>query len=120
MTALIIATAVVIIVLLGQSLMSVMIQVGHRLMVAHTKKMIAVVAVVEVGAVDKVASNKKSLFLKIAIVVAIVVVIVGIFIFKSAKNNDQTAQENTASQSQTEEDAVNYPCLLYTSPSPRD
>ena len=77
-------------------------------MVAHTKKMIAVVAVVEVGAVDKVASNKKSLFLKIAIVVAIVVVIVGIFIFKSAKNNDQTAQENTASQSQTEEDAVNY------------
>lgn len=112
MTALIIATAVVIIVLLGQSLMSVMIQVGHRLMVAHTKKMIVVVAVVEVGAVDKVASNKKSLFLKIAIVVAIVVVIVGIFIFKSAKNNDQTAQENTASQSQTEEDAVNYPLKI--------
>lgn len=79
---------------------------------AHTKKMIAVVAVVEVGAVDKVASNKKSLFLKIAIVVAIVVVIVGIFIFKSAKNNDQTAQENTASQSQTEEDAVNYPLKI--------
>ena len=74
--------------------------------------MIAVVAVVEVGAVDKVASNKKSLFLKIAIVVAIVVVIVGIFIFKSAKNNDQTAQENTASQSQTEEDAVNYPLKI--------
>lgn len=36
----------------------------------------------------------------------------GIFIFKSAKNNDQTAQENTASQSQTEEDAVNYPLKI--------
>ena len=31
---------------------------------------------------------------------------------KSAKNNDQTAQENTASQSQTEEDAVNYPLKI--------
>ena len=61
---------------------------------AHTKKMIAVVAVVEVGAVDKVASNKKSLFLKIAIVVAIVVVIVGIFIFKSGYNGNQCSIYN--------------------------
>lgn len=71
--------------------------------------------VAEVGAVDNTTSNKKSLFLKIGIIVAIVAVIVGIFIFKSVKNNDRTAPENTASQSQTDgstNSANNYPLKI--------
>ncbi len=58
--------------------MPVTIQVGHRLMGFRTKKTTAVVVVAEVGAVDNTTPNKKSLFLKIGIIVAIVGVIVGI------------------------------------------
>lgn len=57
------------------------------------KKMTAVVVATEVDAVDN-TSNRKSLFLKIGIVVAIVAVIAGIFIFKVI-NKENTVAPNT-------------------------
>lgn len=45
-------------------------------------------------------TNRKSLFLKIGIIVAIVAIIAGIFIFKAVKNKDRTASENSVSNSQ--------------------
>ena len=51
---------------------------------------------------DNTTPNKKSLFLKIGIIVAIVGVIVGIFIFKSVKDNEDTAPETSTSESQTD------------------
>lgn len=68
--------------------------------------------VAEVGAVDNTTPNKKSLFLKIGIIVAIVGVIVGIFIFKSVKDNEDTAPETSTSESQTDGSTANYPLKI--------
>lgn len=50
-----------------------------------------IVVVAGVDAVDNATSNKKSLFIKIGIVVAIVAVIAGIYIFKSLNRADTVA-----------------------------
>ena len=61
---------------------------------------------------DNTTPNKKSLFLKIGIIVAIVAVIVGIFILKSVKDNEDTAPETSTSESQTDGSTANYPLKI--------
>ena len=48
----------------------------------------------------------------IGIIVAIVGVIVGIFIFKSVKDNEDTAPETSTSESQTDGSTANYPLKI--------
>lgn len=61
---------------------------------------------------DNMSSSKKSIVLKIGVIVVIIAVIAGIFIYKSSKNSDQSVKEDSSSQLQADESTDNYPLKI--------